>query len=262
MSKTLIVTLEQGHGDSIMGVRYFAEIKKRWPTCKILFSSDKCMHLLLKGCVGLDGCLPDHLEPEFKDACPEFDYHSPLLHLPDVMETTLETIPADCPYIFPHPDWIPLPLPPTDKKKRIGICWAGSPSHGKDFARSMKPEQFQRFIDAAPDAQFYSLQCGPRAWETEQLTNCVNLPKEIHDWTQTANAILQMDLIISVDTAVVHLAGALGVPCWILLPSSPDWRWMLGRNDSPWYPQARLFRQKTQLDWEPVIREVCEALKQ
>ncbi len=259
--KTLITTLEQGWGDAVMCARFFGEIKKRWPGCKTYFSCAESMHRLLRGSVGLDGCLPDHLEPEFKDACPDFDYHAPMFHLPDILGTTLETIPGDCPYILPHPDWLPFPLPPTTKKRKIGICWAGSPTHGKDKWRSMKPEQFQRFIDAAPDAQFYSLQCGPKAYETEQLTNCVNLPKDIHDWTQTANAILQMSLVVAVDTAVAHLAGALGVPCWILLPTSPDWRWMLGRSDTPWYPKARLFRQKTQLDWEPVIQEVCEALK-
>ncbi len=145
--------------------------------------------------------------------------------------------------------------------RKIGICFAGSPLHGKDKQRSMKPEHFQRFIDAAPDAQFYSLQCGPRAHETEQLTNCVNLPMLIHDWTQTASAILQMDLVISVDTAICHLAGALGVPCWILLPSSPDWRWMITGDLSPWYPRARLFRQEQRGEWEGVIQKVCEALK-
>ncbi len=258
--KTLCITQEQGWGDAIQFVRYAGVIKERWPDCRIVFSVADSLHRLLGGAIGLDSYLPDHLTPGFKAACPKFDYHAPLLHLPDILGTTLETIPNECPYILPQPYWIELPLEPTDKP-RVGLCWAGSPIHGKDKFRSMKPEQFQRFIDAAPDRQFYSLQCGPRAYETESLTNCVNLPQHIHDWTQTANAILQMDLVISVDTAVCHLAGALGIPCWVLLPSSPDWRWMLGRNDSPWYPKARLFRQETRDDWEPVIKQVCEALK-
>jgi ADP-heptose:LPS heptosyltransferase len=254
--KTLCISQEQGWGDAIMFCRYAEEIKKRWPDCRILFSVAESLHLLLSGAVGLDECLPDHLTPEFKA---EFDYHAPLLHLPDIMGTTIETIPNNCPYIMAQPDWINLPLKPTDKP-RVGLCWAGSPIHGKDKFRSMKPEHFQRFIDAASHRQFYSLQCGPRAYEVQSMTNCVDLAQHIHDWTQTAAAMLQMDLIISVDTAIAHLAGALGIPCWVLLPSSPDFRWMLGRDDSPWYPKARLFRQELRDDWEPVIQKVCEAL--
>ncbi len=108
--KTLVATQEMGWGDSIQFVRYFAEIKKRWPQSCVLFAISDSMHLLLKGCVGLDGCLPDHLTPEFKAACPDFDFHAPLLHLPDILGTTLETIPASVPYIIPHKDWIQLPL--------------------------------------------------------------------------------------------------------------------------------------------------------
>lgn len=254
--KTLIITLEQGFGDQMQFIRYAREIKKQWPTSRVFFSCPDFTHRLFRGAIGLDGCLPDHLTPEFKDACPPFDYHAPLLHLPDIMGTTLENIPAECPYILPQPDWIELPLEPTDKK-RIGIVWAGSPTHGKDGFRSMKPEQFQRFIDAAPNCAWYSLQCGPRAHETEQLTNCVNLPQFIYDWTQTANALLQMSLVVTVDTAVAHLAGALNVPTWILLPSSPDWRWRLGVEHTEWYPRTRLFRQEQRGDWDPVIGRVC-----
>lgn len=263
--RTLIVTCEQGWGDAIQFVRYFREIKERWPFCRTIFSISDSMHRLLRGTIGLDECIGDHVADGFK--APEHDFHAPLLHLPDILGTTLETIPNRVPYIMPREDWLKLSsdlfnlwssIAGPDRK--IGLCWAGSPIHGKDRWRSMRPEHFQRFIDAAPYARFFSLQCGPRAHETEQLRYCVNLPKEIHDWTQTANAILEMDLVITVDTAIAHLTGALGVPCWILLPSSPDWRWMLGRSDSPWYPQARLFRQETRDDWEPVIARVCDEL--
>ncbi len=258
--KTIIVTTEQGHGDQFMGARFFAEMRKLYPASKIYFSAAEKLHLLFKGCIGLDGCLPDHLTPEFASACPPFDYHAPILHLPDILGTTLHTIPGDLPYILPHPDWIHLPLEATDKR-RVGLCWAGSPLHGKDKWRSMTTGHFQRFIDAAPHCQFYSLQCGPRAHEVMELHGRVDLAQHIHDWTQTATAILQMSLVITVDTAIAHLAGALGVPCWILLPTSPDWRWMLGRDDSPWYPNARLFRQSVRDDWEPVIQRVCAELQ-
>ncbi len=109
--KTLIITLEQGFGDHIQFIRYAGEIKKRYPASRVLFSVGDSMHRLLRGVVGLDGCLPDHLTPEFAAACPPFDYHAPLLHLPDICGTTLETIPGECPYILPQPDWIHLPLP-------------------------------------------------------------------------------------------------------------------------------------------------------
>lgn len=257
--KTLILTLEQGWGDQIMFARYFELIKARFPNARVLFSCSGCMHGLLAACKGLDGCLPDHLTDEFKAECPEFDYHLPLLHLPDVFRTSLETIPANIPYIIPRPNWQELKLEPTEKRK-IGIVWAGSPTHGKDKFRSMEPAQFQRFIDAAPGSQFYSLQCGLRAHEVLQLNGCVDLARHITDWTHTASVLAQLDLVISVDTAVAHLAGAMGVPVWILLPSSPDWRWMLGRADSPWYPKARLFRQPTKGDWDTPINEIIANL--
>lgn len=258
--KTLLISTEQGWGDAIQFIRYADVVKAAHPQSRIVFAIDGSMHSLLRGVRGLDAVVPDHLTDEFKALALEFDYHVPLMHLPDICGTTLETIPAQCPYIHPQEDWINLPLNPTDKKK-IGIVWAGSPIHGKDRFRSMLPSQFQRFIDAAPHCQFYSLQCGPRAHEAESLRNCIDLAPLIHEWTQTATAIQQMDLVVCVDTAVAHLAGALGVPAWILLPSSPDFRWMLGRSDSPWYPCARLFRQSLRNDWESVIEQVREELR-
>lgn len=257
--KTLILTLEQGFGDQFQFIRYAELIKTAWPTARVWFSCAGCLHSVLAGCKGLDGCLPDHMTEEFKALCPPFDYHLPLLHLPDVFRTSLETIPANVPYIVPHPDWKQLVLAPTEKKK-IGFVWAGSPTHGKDKFRSMSPEQFQRFIDAAPDCQFYSLQCGPRAHEVLQMRNCVDLAQHITDWTQTADVLRQLDLLISVDTAVAHLAGAMAVPVWILIPSSPDWRWMQCRSDSPWYPTAKLYRQPAKGDWESVINQVISDL--
>lgn len=219
------------------------------------------MENLLKGCAGIDRYLPDHLTPEF-DAIREgleFDYHIPLMSIPAALGTTLETIPGNTPYIVPHPDWKPYTLPPSDKRK-VGLVWAGSPTHGRDAFRSIPVEKFQRFIDACPHIQFYSLQCGPRAAEVLKLTNIISLAETIYDWTDTAQAVLGLDLVISVDTSVVHLAGALGKPCWVLLPTGPDWRWLLGRTDSPWYPQAMLYRQDTQGEWDSVIEKVIQDL--
>jgi tetratricopeptide (TPR) repeat protein len=258
-SKTLVISCEQGWGDQIQFIRYAELIKQRWPASRVLFSCAESMHALLRGVTGLDGLIVDPPAPPH-----DFDYHIPLMHLPDVFGTDLGTIPANIPYIKPTDEWVKFeilaPYPPREVRKKIGLVWAGSPTHGKDFVRSMKPAQFQRFIDVAPDCQFYSLQCGPRAHEVQQLTGCMDLAQFITDWTMTANAILQMDLLICVDTAVAHLAGALGKPVWLLLPSSPDFRWMLTREDSPWYPQYRLFRQPVAGDWETVIQQVIAEL--
>jgi hypothetical protein len=258
--KTLCVTMEQGWGDALMFCRYFDLIKKNWPTCRTLFAVSDSMHLVLSGCKGLDQCVPDHLTPEFAALNPPLDYHIPLMHLPDVFKTDIDTIPANVPYIVPQDSWKRLPLEPTEKRK-VGLVWAGSPTHGKDKWRSMATAQFQRIIDSAPDCQFYSLQCGPRAHEVQQLTGCVDLAQYIAEWTQTADALMQLDLLISVDTAVAHLAGALAVPVWIFIPSSPDFRWMLTRTDSPWYPTARLFRQPVKNDWDTPIEQVIQQLK-
>jgi Tfp pilus assembly protein PilF len=257
--KTLVVTLEQGFGDQIMFARYFGIIKERWPTVRVLFSCANVLHNLMRGCEGIDGALPDHLTPEFRAECPDFDYHIPLMHLPDVMGTTLDTIPSKCPYIAPHESWAPFALPPSEKRK-VGLVWAGSPRHGKDKFRSIAPESFQPIIDAHPECQFYSLQCGPRCEEVLRLKNIISLAEHISDWTDTAQAILQLDLVITVDTAICHLAGALGKPVWTLIGSSPDWRWMLGRDDSPWFPTMSLFRQPARDDWRPVMDQINSAL--
>lgn len=251
--QTLLIWQEQGWGDSIQFIRYAEGIKLIWPNSRIVFCGGDYMHSLMRSVKGVDNCVESA-----KGAA--FDYHIPMLHLPDVFRTSLETVPANIPYITPQAHWIPFDVPPSDKPK-VALCWAGNALHGKDKWRSMAPEQFQRFIDAAPHCQFYSLQCGPRAHEAEEMRNIIGLAPTICDWTQTANALLQMDLLITVDTAVAHLAGALGKPVWILLANSPDWRWMLTRTSSPWYPKARLFRQPQKDDWETPINEVMGAIE-
>ncbi len=144
--------------------------------------------------------------------------------------------------------------------KKIGLVFAGSPRHGKDAWRSIEPEAFQPLIDSHPECTFYSLQCGPRADECSRIRNVIDLAPTITDWTDTAQAILQLDLVISVDTAVVHLAGALGKPVWMLTPFSPDFRWMLTREDSAWYPHLKLFRQEKTGDWSPVLERINASL--
>ena len=256
--KTLVIQQEQGWGDAIQFIRYAEEVKKAYPDCKVIYRGQVYMHSLMSSVRGVDECVDSEPPEPFTF---QHDYHIPLMHLPYVFGTTLETVPANMPYILPRDDWKPIEVPKSEKKRKIALVWAGSPMHGKDKFRSMTTEQFQRFIDAAPNSQFYALQCGPRQHEATKLTNCIDLAPLIIDWTQTTKAVSEMDLVIAVDTAVAHLAGALDVPCWILLNSSPDFRWMLTRTDSPWYPKATLFRQEVKGEWELPMQKIEERLK-
>jgi hypothetical protein len=143
---------------------------------------------------------------------------------------------------------------------RIGLAWAGNPKHVRDRERSMRLRDLLPLLDV--DATFVSLQKQLRADDAETLTHCnmLRFGRELGDFSDTAALISQLDLVISVDTSVAHLAGALGKPVWILLTHAPDWRWLLDRDDSPWYPSARLFRQRETREWGSVTTRVREAL--
>lgn len=255
--KTILISSEQGMGDDIMFARYFRELKKRWPTCKTIFGGGPLMKNLFAGVEGLDEFSVIHPPEE------SYDCHCPMMSLPHRFGTTLETIPDDAPYIQSSDAWATYWFArktPEWEKKRVGLCWRGSPRHGKDAFRSIEPELFQPLIDSHPEHQFYSLQVGPKADEVSRLKNVIDLAPTITDWSDTAQALLQLDLLISVDTALVHLAGALGQACWMLTPLSPDWRWMLERTASPWYPRMILFRQEKTGDWAGVIERISKLL--
>jgi tetratricopeptide (TPR) repeat protein len=249
--KTLLITTEQGFGDSIQFIRYAREIKDRWPDCRVWYFGHSLLIPLFAGVDGLDAAF-DYREAE------DFDFHVPIMSIPYCMSTTLDTIPNQTPYI--SLDGLPMFQIPEIGARRIGLVWAGSPKHGKDEYRSVQPEAFQCLIDSNPDAQFYSLQVGPKADEVSRLRDVIDIAPRITGWTDTAQALSQLDLLISVDTATAHLAGALNVPTWVLIQHSPDFRWMLTREDSPWYPRHRLFRQETRGDWTTVIRRIETAL--
>jgi hypothetical protein len=138
------------------------------------------------------------------------------------------------------------------------VVWGGSSQHVNDFRRSLDIDRLTPLLQT-PGVSFVSLQVGPRAGDLAQLPSgkVTDLSSELTDFAETAGAILNLDLVIAVDTAVVHLAGALGAPAWVMLPFSPDWRWMLDRDDSPWYPSLRLYRQRAPSDWDGVIARVA-----
>jgi ADP-heptose:LPS heptosyltransferase len=194
---------------------------------------------------------------------PAYDYHCPLLSLALALRTEISGIPNDVPYLAATRDkvqaWKRALVQDSDPK--VGIVCSGNSDHKNDHNRSIPLRQFSPLLETG--ASFYLLQneCRPEDEAFLSETSRIrDLRQRLTDFTETAAVIACLDLVISVDTSVAHLAGALGKPVWILLPFSPDWRWMLDREDSPWYPTARLFRQTEMGDWQGVIERVREAL--
>jgi len=197
-----------------------------------------------------------------EDRLPPFDFYAPLLSLPGILNTTLKTIPVNIPYLL-IADHIVSPIVTQSKALNIGIVWAGRPTHKNDKNRSINLSFFSA-ITNIHDTQFYSLQVGDQRADLNQeafASQIIDVGKHLGDYAETATVINQLDLIITVDTSVAHLAGAMGKPVWVLLPFAPDWRWLLERDDSPWYPTMRLFRQQERGNWTTVFNEVNQALE-
>ncbi len=256
--RTIFLHQEQGYGDMIQFSRYAALVKERaGPDCTVLLECEPALVRLLSGAKGVDKAII------FGSALPAFDVYAPLLSLPKILAPDLNFIPNTTPYLHApelHNMHLPMPL---ESGLKVGFAWAGKSSHNNDAKRSV---DFERFLDLmdAPEVSFFSLQKGAAA---EALTEkgsealCVDVGRRCQDFADTACALEQLDLVVTVDTALAHLAGALGVPVWVLLPYVADWRWLEGRNDSPWYPSARLFRQDRPGDWDGVFDAVAKALK-
>lgn len=261
---TLLVESEQGLGDTIQFVRYLPLLRARpgAETASITLACDQAMLRLLSGFPGVDRLLE---KPSRRKPMPRgHDHVVSLMSLPAIFETTLETIPAEVPYLTPHPGLVAQWAPRIDGSGlKVGLVWAGRPQHDNDRNRSMRLEDFLPLAKIR-GVSLYSLQKGPAeealAAPPKGMT-LTPLGGRFADFADTAAAIANLDLVISVDTAVAHLAGAMGKPVWTLLPRVPDWRWMLEREDSPWYPTMRLFRQETAGDWERVIAAVAKALR-
>jgi hypothetical protein len=180
-----------------------------------------------------------------------------LLSLPHLFGTTLATIPNAVPYLAaPSNADARFAAIRQIPDLKVGLVWAGNPNKPLDTLRSISLSTLTPIFQVR-GARFFSLQVGAAA---QAHTNLIDLAPMLADFAQTAGAIASLDLVITVDTAVAHLAGAMGKPVWIMLEFIPDWRWLLDRTDSPWYPTARLFRQKTSGDWGPVIKDVGDAL--
>jgi ADP-heptose:LPS heptosyltransferase len=202
------------------------------------------------------------------DVLPQFDYQCPLMSLPLAFDTQLNSIPAKIPYLFVDKSltksWqfrLKNNHKTKAKKINVGLVWAGSTLYSDDINRSIPLALLADIL--ALDAQFHSLQKQVSATE-EEAFKALDLQfhhQHLNDFAETAALVNEMDLVITVDTAVAHLAGALGKPVWILLPYIPDFRWLLDREDSPWYPTARLFRQTKAGGWDELIVRVKKALE-
>jgi tetratricopeptide (TPR) repeat protein len=252
--RRILLHAEQGSGDTIQFVRFAPQVAAHGG--RVFLECDPLLTRLLATVRGIDQVIPKG------GALPEFDVQLPLLSLPRVLRTTLDTIPAHVPYLSAPPSGHRL-LPSSNTLRKIGIVWAGRAEHGNDRNRSC-PISHLRRLGELPGMSFYSLQKGPQAAVLGELRGDLmveDLGQKLTDFADTAFIIAQLDVVITVDTAVAHLAGALGRPVWVMLPFACDWRWLTGRNDSPWYPTMRLFRQPRWGDWATVLRNVEQELE-
>lgn len=256
-SGAVLIHAEQGFGDTIQFIRYLPLVAQRG--LKIILECQPELHRLVRTLPGTYQIIAPG------DPLPKFDFHCPLLSLPRIFGTDLTNIPSAVPYLSAEPapteQW-KIKFPTPDGRLRVGLAWAGNPAFRGDQARSMSLDQFKP-ISAVPAVQLYSLQKGAAARQAVNRPDgfdLVDLTADLHDFADTAALIKNLDLVISVDTAVAHLAGALAKPVWVLIPFVPEFRWLLARTDSPWYPTMRLFRQPRLNDWSDVIHQVATAL--
>ncbi len=266
--RTILVYHEQGFGDTLQFVRYLDLVAKRGG--KVVFECQPALHDLLLGVAGIDQLIPGG------SSLPRFDTQIALLSLPGIFDTTVATIPAGSPYVATSSERIARwreeirqeltfrPGLPNDGgvKFKVGIAWQGNPKFSGDSLRSI-PFRYYTILAAIPGVELISLQKGPGSEQMDALTTqfpIMDLGPRLTTFADTAAAMMSLDLVITSCTAVAHLAGALGVPVWTALQFVPDWRWFLGREDSPWYPSMRLFRQQRFGDWQDVFARLAAAL--
>lgn len=253
--KTLLIHCEQGFGDVIQFSRYALDVIALGG--RVVFGAPRTLHPLLRS-----------MHPSIKTIIanaehPDFDFHCPVMSLPYAFSTTVETVPAPCPYYFADADlqaaWQSRLGP--HERPRVGLVWFGNPKHLHDHRRSLTLETLRPVLELPLD--FHSLQQETRAQDQSALSTLPQVQlhgPQLTDFAHTAALIASLDLVVTVDTSIAHLAGALGKPVWILIHAVPDYRWLLGRQDSPWYPSARLFRQARADEWTQAIANLRSAL--
>lgn len=253
--RTILLHAEQGFGDAIQFVRYAPLVAARGGD--VILECHPQLVTLFRGVKGVRMALP------FGSPLPPFDCQAPLLSLPRIFGTTLQSIPACSPYLSAEDayrrKWRAL-IPLHQARLKIGLAWAGKKF--PDPLRSCRLDELASLAEIH-NISLYSLQMGEgseQAGSPPPGMSLTDLAGYIDDFADTAALIEQMDLVVSIDTAVAHLAGALGKPVFLMLPFAPDWRWLLERNDSPWYPNTRIFRQKSPGNWRDAVRSICNAI--
>ena len=253
--KSILVYCEQGFGDTIQFIRYIFLLAKEKPKT-IYLETHKPLASLLREISGINKVFVRG------DALLKSDYHIPLMSLANRFETTLEKIPNPRSYLK-APDVSPYSFEKNklgQKLTKVGLVWAGRRSHRNDKNRSMSLTLCLPFLKN-PNIMFYSLQIDGEDECKKYPDYVIDLSCYLTDFASTGSIINNLDLLITVDTALAHLAGSMGVKCWVMLAFAPDWRWLLNRDDSPWYSSIRLFRQKKPGDWEGVVREITSSVE-
>jgi len=257
VGKTILLHSEQGIGDTLQFVRYASRVKAEGGT--VLLACAPTLFRLFQTCPGIDQLVTR------RQPLPPHDFHAPLLSLPRIFRTELANIPQDIPYLFADParvdawrrEWADVP------EFKVGIVWQGNPKHAKDACRSIPLSQFQTLAEVA-GVRLFGLQFGKGNEQLDQIAGrfaVTDLRARLDGgFVEIPAAMKSLDLMICCDSAMAHLAGALGVPVWVALPFAPDWRWLLDREGSPWYPTMRLFRQEKMGDWQNVFARMAEAL--
>ena len=257
--KTLLVQSEQGFGDSIQFVRYLPMVKDRGT--KVILAEKPELIDLFRDLEGIDDLVS---AGELEDGNVKYDLYVPLLNLPGIFNTTADNIPARIPYLSAkEPKVAHWRNKTATEAFKIGIAWAGNPIHTNDHNRSCALQNFTPLAEI-DNVKLFSLQKGPgieqiKNWQG--ATELIDLGQDFEDFTDTAAAIENMDLVISVDTSVLHLAGAMAKTAWALIPCNSDWRWMLNRQDSPWYPTITLLRQKQHGNWKELFHRVAHRVE-
>ena len=251
-AKRLLVHCEQGLGDTLHFCRYLPLLRERG--AKVVLHVQKTLRSLIADAMPWLEVVPEG------EAVPATDMQCALLSLPHLLGTTLDTIPATIPYLHANEKIVSrfAAMLGQEAKLKVGIVWAGSAKHLNDVDRTIALSTLSPIL-MVKGVRFFSLQIGARPGD--RLADPVtDLAPMLTDFAHTAGALAALDLLISVDTAPVHLAGAMGKPVWVLLPFVPDWRWLLEREDSPWYPTLWLFRQQTRGDWRAPVEAVAKTL--
>lgn len=258
---TILLTTERDVGDLFQFIRFASLVKERMKT--VIVQCPYSLIPLLRSCPGIDSFVAND-EP-----LPRFDVYSPLMSLPAILRTSLECLPRETPYLFARRDsadhWQDVLTFPGEL--RVGINWQNHPAQKKDHFRSIPLKAFAP-LARIPGVRLVNLQQGSGLEQLDEWKSSLKIidpgtrvNTDSDSFLETAAVIQNLDLVVSCDAAVAHLAGALGVPTFLAISSIPNWRWMLDRTDSPWYPGMRLFRQKSSGDWESVFTDIRQAIE-